>query len=78
MLQIDQLNEELAQQQKEFDVEQKKHNARKAKYDQEAKNLKAEIVTWGGKREDFVSQIDSGLMGQYQAGSNAIARDWFH
>ena len=67
MLQIDQLNEELAQQQKEFDAEQEKHNARKAEYDQEAKNLKAEIVTWGGKREDFVSRIDSGLMGQYQS-----------
>lgn len=67
MLRIDQLNEELAQQQKEFGAEQKKHNAQNAKYEQEAKDLKAEIVKWGGKRQDFLNQIDPGLMSQYQA-----------
>ena len=67
MLQIDQLNEELAQQQKEFGDEQKKHNAQKAEYEQEAKDLKAEIVKWGGKQQDFLHQIDPGLMNQYQA-----------
>ena len=67
MLQIDQLNEELAQQQKEFGDEEKKHNAQKAEYEQEAKDLKAEIVKWGGKQQDFLHQIDPGLMNQYQA-----------
>ena len=67
MLQIDQLNEELAQQRKEFEVEQEKHNAQKAEYEREAKDLKAEIVKWGGKRQDFLHQIDPGLMSQYQA-----------
>lgn len=67
MLQIDWLNEELAQQKKEFEVEQEKHNAQKAEYKREAKDLKAEIVKWGGKRQDFLHQIDPGLMNQYQA-----------
>lgn len=67
MLQIDQLNEELAQQQKEFQSEQEKHNAQRAKYEQEAKDLKAEIVKWQGKQQDFSAQIDSGLIDQYQA-----------
>ena len=67
MLQIDQFNEELAQQQKEFGVEQEKHNAQKAEYEQEVKDLEAEIVKWGGKRQDFLHQIDPGLMSQYQA-----------
>ena len=67
MLRIDQLNEELAQQQKEFDTEQEKHNARKAKYKQEAEDLKAAIVTWQKKQQDFFRQIDSRLMNQYQA-----------
>lgn len=67
LLQIDQLNEELAQQQKEFDVEQEKHNAQKAEYEQEAKDLKAEIVKWGRKQQGLSHQIDSGLMDQYQA-----------
>ena len=66
MLRIDQLNEELTQQQKEFDAEQVKNNAQKAQYEQEAKDLKAEIVTWQRKRRDFLHQIDPGLMGQYQ------------
>jgi predicted nucleic acid-binding Zn-ribbon protein len=66
MLRIDQLNEELAQQQKEFDAEQEKNNAQKAQYEQEAKDLKTEIATWQGKRQDFLHQIDPGLMGQYQ------------
>ena len=67
MLQIDQLNEELAQQQKEFQSEQEKHNAQRAEYEQEAKDLKAEIVKWQGKQQDFSAQIDSGLIDQYQA-----------
>ena len=67
MLQIDQLNEELAQQQKEFGAEQEKHNAQKTAYEQEAKNLKAAIVKWQGKQQDFAHQIDSGLIDQYQA-----------
>ena len=67
MLQIDQLNDELAQQQKERNAEQKKHNTQKAKYEQEAKDLKAEIAKWQGKRQDFFHQIDPGLMDQYQA-----------
>ncbi len=67
MLRIDQLNEELVQQQKEFDANQEKHNAQKAEYEQEAKDLKAAIVTWGEKRQDFFHQIDTGLMDQYQA-----------
>ena len=67
MLQIDQLNEELAQQQKEFDVAQERHNVQKAEYEREAKDLKAEIVKWGGKQQDFSHQIDPGLMDQYQA-----------
>ncbi len=67
MLRIDQLNEELVQQQKAFNAEQKKHNAQKAKYEQEAKDLKAAIVEWQGKQQDFAHQIDSGLMDQYQA-----------
>ena len=67
MLRIDQLNEELTQQQNELGVEQAKHNAQKAAYEQEAKDLKAEIVKWGGKQQDFSHQIDSGLMDQYQA-----------
>ena len=67
MLRIDQLNEELVQQQKAFNAEQKKHNAQKAEYGQEAKDLKAAIVKWQGKQQDFAHQIDSGLMDQYQA-----------
>lgn len=67
MLRIDQLNEELAQQQKEFQSEQEKHNAQKAGYEQEAKDLKAAIVKWQGKQQDFSGQIDSGLIDQYQA-----------
>ena len=67
MLRIDQLNEELAQQQKDFGAEQEKHNAQKAEYEQEAKNLKASIVKWQGKQQEFVGQIDSGLIDQYQA-----------
>ena len=67
MLQIDQLNEELAQQKKEFNAEQEKHNAQKTEYKREAKALKAEIVTWQEKRQDFLHQIDPGLMSQYQA-----------
>ena len=67
MLQIDQLNEELAQQQKEFQSEQEKHNAQTAEYEQEAKDLKAAIVKWRGKQQDFSGQIDSGLIDQYQA-----------
>ena len=67
MLQIDQLNEELAQQKEEFNAEQKKHNAQKTEYAREAKDLKAEIVTWQGKRQDFLHQIDPELMDQYQA-----------
>ena len=67
MLQIDQLNEELAQQQKEFGAEREKHNAQKIAYEQEAKNLKAAIVKWQGKQQDFAHQIDSGLIDQYQA-----------
>ena len=67
MLRIDQLNEELAQQQKTFDAEQKKHNAQKAEYEQEAKDVKAAIVKWQGKQQDFAHQIDSGLIDQYQA-----------
>ena len=67
MLQIDQLNEELAQQQKALDAAQEKHNAQKAEYEREAKDFKAEIVKWGGKQQDFSHQIDSGLMDQYQA-----------
>ena len=67
MLQIDQLNEELAQQQKAFDTEQKKHNAQKAEYEQETKDLKAAIIKWQGKQKDFSHQIDSGLIDQYQA-----------
>ena len=67
MLQIDQFNEELTQQQKEFGAEREKHNAQKTAYEQEAKNLKAAIVKWQGKQQDFAHQIDSGLMDQYQA-----------
>ena len=67
MLRIDQLNEELAQQQKAFDAEQKKHNAQKAEYEQEAKDLKSAIKTWQNKQKDFSHQIDSGLIDQYQA-----------
>ena len=67
MLRIDQLNEELAQQQKEFRSEQEKHNAQKAGYEQEAKDLKAAIVKWQGKQQTFSDQIDSGLIDQYQA-----------
>ena len=67
MLHIDQLNEELAQQQKAFGVEQEKHNAQKAEHEQEAKDIKAEIVKWQGKQQDFSHQIDSELMDQYQA-----------
>ena len=67
MLQIDQLNEELVQQQKAFNAEQKKHNAQKTEYEQEAKDLKAAIVKWQGKQQDFAHQIDSGLIDQYQA-----------
>ena len=66
MLQIDQFNEELAQQKKEFNAEQEKHNAQKAEYEREAKALKEEIVTWQRKRQDFLHQIDPGLMSQYQ------------
>ncbi len=67
MLQIDQLNEELTQQQTELDAEKEKHNVQIAGYEQETKDLKAEIVTWSGKRKGFSHQIDSGLMEQYQA-----------
>ena len=67
MLRIDQLNEELAQQQKEFESEQQKHNAQKAGYAQEAKDLKAAIVKWQRKQQDFSDQIDSELIDQYQA-----------
>lgn len=67
MLRIDQLNEELSQGQKEFDAAQQKHKVQKAKYEQEAKDLKAEIIKWGGKQQDFAHQIDPGLMDQYQA-----------
>ena len=67
MLQIDQLNEELAQQRKDFGAEQEKHKAQKAEYAQEAKDLKAAIVKWQGKQQDFAHQIDSGLIDQYQA-----------
>lgn len=67
MLQIDQLNEELAQQQKDFGAEQEKHKAQKAEYAQEAKDLKAAIIKWQGKQQDFAHQIDSGLIDQYQA-----------
>ncbi len=67
MLRIDQLNEELSQGHKEFDAAQQKHNAQKAEYEQEAKDLKAEIIKWGGKQKDFSHQIDPGLMDQYQA-----------
>ena len=67
MLQIDQLTEELAQQQKEFEAEQEKHKAQKAEYEQEAKDLKAAIVKWQRKQRDFSDQIDSGLIDQYQA-----------
>ena len=67
MLQIDQFNEELTQQQKEFGVEREKHNAQKTVYEQEAKNLKAAIIKWQGKQQDFAHQIDSGLIDQYQA-----------
>ncbi len=67
MLRIDQLNEELAQQQKDFESEQQKHNAQKAAYEQEAKDLKAAIVKWQRKQQDFSDQIDSGLIDQYQA-----------
>lgn len=66
MLRKDQLNEDLAQQQKAFDAEREKYNAQKAEYAQEAKDLKAEIVKWQGKQQDFSHQIDSGLMDQYQ------------
>ena len=67
MLRIDQLTEELAQQQKEFEDEQQKNKAQKAEYQQEAKDLKAAIVKWQGKQRDFSDQIDSGLIDQYQA-----------
>ena len=67
MLQIDQLNEELVQQQKDFGAEQEKHKAQKAEYAQEAKDLKAAIIKWQGKQQDFAHQIDSGLIDQYQA-----------
>ena len=67
MLRMDQLNEELAQQQKAFDVEQEKHDAQKAEYGQEAKDIKAEIVKWQGKQQHFSHQVDSELMDQYQA-----------
>lgn len=67
MLQIDQLNEELAQQKEKFNAEQEKHNAQKTECAREAKDLKAEIVTWQGKRQDFLHQIDPELMDQYQA-----------
>ncbi len=67
MLQIDQLNEELTQQQKEFGAEREKHNAQKIAYEQEAKNFKAAIAKWQGKQQDFAHQIDSGLIDQYQA-----------
>ena len=67
MLRIDQLNEELAQQQKAFNAEQKKHNAQKAEHEQEAKDLKSAIKTWQNKQKDFSHQIDSGLIDQYQA-----------
>ena len=67
MLRIDQLNEELAQRQKDFAAEQEKHNAQKAEHEQEAKDLKAEIVKWQTKQQDFAHQIDSGLRDQYQA-----------
>ena len=66
MLQIDQLTEELAQQKKEFEAEQEKHKAQKAEYEQEAKDLKAVIVKWQGRQQDFSDQIDSGLIDQYQ------------
>ena len=67
MLRIDQLNEELAQRQKDFAAEQEKHNAQKAEHEQEAKDLEAEIVKWQTKQQDFAHQIDSGLRDQYQA-----------
>ena len=67
MLQIDQLNEELAQQEKELDIERGKHNTQKAEYEQEANEFKAEIAKWQGKRQGFFHQIDPGLMDQYQA-----------
>ena len=67
MLRIDQLNEELAQQQKAFNAEQKKHNAQKAEHEQEAKDLKAAIKKWQSKQKDFSHQIDPGLIDQYQA-----------
>ncbi len=67
MLQIDQLNEELAQQQRELGVEQEKHNAQKTVYEQEAKNLKAAVVKCQDRQQGFAHQIDSGLIDQYQA-----------
>ena len=67
MLRIDQLNKDLVQQQKKFDAEQGKLNTQKTEYEQEAKDLKAEIVKWQGKQQDFFHQIDPGLMDQYQA-----------
>lgn len=67
MERIDQLNEELAQQQKNFEAEQEKLEAQKIEYAREAADLKAEIVKWQGKQQSFSDQIDSGLINQYQA-----------
>ena len=44
-----------------------KHNVQKTEYEQEAKDLKAAIVKWQGKQQDFAHQIDSGLIDQHQA-----------
>ncbi|MDE0506578.1 MAG: C4-type zinc ribbon domain-containing protein, partial [Candidatus Poribacteria bacterium] len=67
MLDIDRFQEELRQEQVSFDAEKEKAGNRKTTYEQEGKDLDAQVVEQQDERKRFSPDIDKNLMSSYQA-----------
>jgi predicted nucleic acid-binding Zn-ribbon protein len=67
MLQIDQLNDALREQETAFNAEQAKNRAQKDQYEQEAADLKAQILEQQEGRKRLLPTTDHDLMNRYRA-----------